>query len=400
MNDLSAKHSTLYLSPYYWPEEIGTAPYATEFAEYLVEQGRKVKGVTFRPHYPNPDKFKEWEDGSRDYETHNGVDIKRIKANARGNGGFVSRFKNDLRYFFSTIALVFDKDYKSDTIIVYVPSFLAALGGAFLKLFWKSKLVIIVHDIESGLAASLGILKNKFLISTLQFFEKITFNRANNIICLTEGMKKELIKIGCKKPIEVIPIWAEIPEFVPIKEENLNKIMYSGNFGKKQNIDQLIPLIVELDRNYPQIQVIMRGEGSEKERIKKILLEEKRVKNTVFEGLVPKEKLMESLQSVALHLVPQADNVADYALPSKLISIMASGRPFLCIAPENSSLHDLAVSSGGGISYSKENMNNCPHTIQSIVENSSKINQLGQTLTKYANNKFDKKILMRINNYI
>src|SRR6218665_3243152 len=87
---------------------------------------------------------------------------------------------------------------------------------------------------------------------------------------------------------------------------------YSGNFGKKQNIDQLLPLIERLGRERPGIQVLLRGDGSEKDRLKDII-EARNISNVTFEPLAPSEKFVEALQSIDVHLIPQALNVANYA---------------------------------------------------------------------------------------
>ena len=57
---------------------IGSAPYCTEFAEWLVEKGHAVTVLSFRPHYPSPKDFAAWADGTHDEEVHNGVRILRV----------------------------------------------------------------------------------------------------------------------------------------------------------------------------------------------------------------------------------------------------------------------------------------------------------------------------------
>jgi hypothetical protein len=58
------------------------------------------------------------------------------------------------------------------------------------------------------------------------------------------------------------------------------------------------------------------------------LFEQAGIGNTSFFPLVETCKLVPSLQSAALHIVPQALDVANYAIPSKLFSIMSDGRPY------------------------------------------------------------------------
>jgi colanic acid biosynthesis glycosyl transferase WcaI len=50
MNDPS---SVLFVSRYYWPELIGSAPFSTDIAEWLAAHGRPTTVVSGLPHYPH-----------------------------------------------------------------------------------------------------------------------------------------------------------------------------------------------------------------------------------------------------------------------------------------------------------------------------------------------------------
>lgn len=359
----------LYLSPYFWPEEIGSAPYATELAVWLEEKGHKLQVIAFRPHYPRVEEFGAWSDGARDKESYKGIGISRIAVTARGAGGFKQRIKNDVRFLFSTLRMaVTGKFLKTDVIVAYVPSILTVLGAQLVKVFSGARLVSIVHDIESGLAQSLSLASNGLLLSFMRAIEAFALNRSDQVIVLTEGMRTELRQLGCHRPISVIPIWASLPpEETSISNRPIT-LMYSGNFGKKQNLDQLIPLIKRLSDEKRSIHVIMQGSGSERTRIEQ-LFAESGISNTQFRGLVPAEKLTDSLRTANIHLVPQAQNVANYALPSKLFSIMAAGRPFVCIAEKNSPLDELACQSDAGICIPPNDQNRLFDAVVALADN-------------------------------
>ena len=339
----------LYLAPYFWPEEIGSAPYCTDLAFHLAESGHEVRAVAFRPHYPSIEPFSAWADGARDQETESGVRIERVAVNARGAGGFKDRIKNDLRFLAHMLkgALTF-RFRKTDVIVAYVPSVLTLYGAKAVQLLTRAPILAVVHDIESGLASSLGITRSGAMLRVMRLVESIGLNFAARVVVLTEGMAEELRDIGCNRPIEVISIWGKVAPEVPIDPKTRPSLLYSGNFGKKQNIDQLLPLLKSLSDSAINVDVVMRGDGSERERI----AEEVRargISNVQFLPLVPADEFTAALQAANIHLVPQAANVANYALPSKLFSIMAAGRPFICIAQPGSPLDMLAARSGAGL---------------------------------------------------
>lgn len=339
----------LYLSPYFWPEEIGSAPYCRELAQHLSDRGYPVSTLAFRPHYPSITPFSDWSGGARDQETLGKIAIERVPVNPRGSGGFKDRLRNDLRFLRRAVwHAICGTHRNSGAIIAYIPSVLTLFGAKALKMRSGAPIIAVVHDIESGLASSLGITSSRLMLKAMRLTERTGFNFADEVVVLTEGMKRELEGLGCTKPIQVLPIWSQVAEPAPVDPAAPVRVMYSGNFGKKQNLDQLLPLLSHLSEHLPHVEIMMRGNGSERARIE-AETGRRGITNARFLELAPAEEFMAALQSANVHLVPQALNVANYALPSKLISIMSAGRPFVCIAEADSPLDVLARQSGAGI---------------------------------------------------
>jgi colanic acid biosynthesis glycosyl transferase WcaI len=338
----------LYLSPYFWPEEIGSAPYCTDLALWLRDRGQDVRIVAFRPHYPSAQNFVDWADGSRDRDTLDGMPIERVAVAGRGDGGFKDRVRNDLAFLGHVLrATLMGKFRGTDVVIAYVPSTLTLYGALGVRLATGAPIVAVVHDIESGLAKSLGLATNPLLSSFVKFVERVGLNRAKRVVALTDGMRDELRAIGCKRPIEVLSIWAAAPP--PAAPPNgPTVLMYSGNFGRKQNLDQLLPAFKRLSGENAAIRIVLRGDGQEWMRFK-TQIDDAHIANAEFLPLAPAANFMSALQAAHIHLVPQAENVANYSIPSKVFSIMAAGRPFISIASPGSPLDDLALRSGAGI---------------------------------------------------
>ena len=360
----------LYLSPYFWPEEIGSSPYSIDLAVWLKQHGNDVQVVAFRPHYPSPDLFLPWADGTRDQEQYEGVAITRVAVRERGAGGALARLRNDLSYLWSVLRWALTGKFSgTDTVFVYVPSVLGVYGARVVKWITKARVIAVVHDIESGLAAAVGLVNNRTIIRGMQLFERIGLNGADHVVVLTEGMKTALRAIGCKKPIDVISIWAELVPYVRPDRNKPFQILYSGNFGKKQGFFQLLPALQRIsDENLP-VTVVLRGGGSEKQALMDAITR-RGIRNVVFDALVPKEKFIAALQAAHVHLVPQAQGGANYAIPSKLFSIMSAGRPFVCIAEKDSPLDCLARESGAGLCVRpSENGEELYQTLATLMNN-------------------------------
>lgn len=367
----------LYLSPYYWPEEIGSSAYCTDLALWLKDHGHDVRVVAFRPHYPKPEQFAAWTDGSRDEETEHGIPISRVAVDGRGGGGFKDRIKNDLKYLWSVVSSAVRGRFRgTDVVVAYVPSILTLYAALAVRLLTGARTIGVVHDIESGLASSLGLANSKALLFVMRLVERFGLNRVHEVVVLTEGMAEELRDIGCKRPIHVLSIWAEVAPRVELEAGKAATILYSGNFGKKQNLDQLLPLIERLDRERPDIRVVFRGDGSEKARLM-AEVEGRGLSNTTFVPLVPADQFVSALQEASVHLVPQALNVANYALPSKLFSIMSVGRPHVCIAETGSPLDLLTRKSGGGICVQPGDEDALFRAVADLADDVARLNAMG-----------------------
>ena len=79
---MSDPSSVLFVSRYYWPELIGSAPFSTDIAEWLAAHGRPTTMVSGLPHYPHDDVFPAYRDRRCVRETVCGVAVERLSAAA------------------------------------------------------------------------------------------------------------------------------------------------------------------------------------------------------------------------------------------------------------------------------------------------------------------------------
>ena len=124
------KTKIAYISPYFWPEEIGSAPYCTDFAHYLAAQKFSVQILSTRPFYPKPDEFIAWSDGQRDFENIDSLEMSRAQFNPAPSASFKNRLFNDLRFAWHVVKAAFSPRHrKTDHVIVYVPSIIGAFAA-------------------------------------------------------------------------------------------------------------------------------------------------------------------------------------------------------------------------------------------------------------------------------
>ena len=156
-------------------------------------------------------------------------------------------------------------------MIAYMWSWI--LASLLSKIFWnKSKLYITIHRSLLDFP--------KWIVSLFAFFVK---RYADKIIVLTETEKNNLIKNFSidKKKVSVIPNFIEKEKIsILYKEpiENYEDIFHNNKFSfisigrleKIKNQKLMISTFKELNKNYPNIQLVILWDWKEKESLQKI----------------------------------------------------------------------------------------------------------------------------------
>lgn len=337
----------LVVTQYYWPEPIGTAPYCTDLAERLAADGTAVQVATGRPHYPGNRIFPDYADGGNDRQAVNGVRIERLRTWIPKKKDAVHRILHEFLFFAQgVIALATGRIKRRAFVLSVSPSILAVLLGALAKK-WSGRHVALVHDIQSGLAAGLGMVGQGLPLRAMRRFEALVLNRVDLVLVLSDEMRRQLVGQGVRTRVEVLPIWIDTEKIFPImrRTERAALALYSGNLGRKQALHQILDLAEELQRREADLRIILRGDGSELSALTEETAR-RHLENIEFHPLVPAARLREGLADGDIHLVPQDPNAADYAVPSKIYGIMAAARPFVATAPPGTQLWSLQQETG------------------------------------------------------
>jgi colanic acid biosynthesis glycosyl transferase WcaI len=186
------------------------------------------------------------------------------------------------------------------------------------------------------------------------------------------------------RPMVILPIWVKGETMSPrfAAQERPLLIMYSGNLGRKQGLDVLIELSERLAARYPDVVVVIQGSGSEQKRLEQDVAR-RGLANVQFRDLVPRSELMESLKGADIHLVPQDARAADYALPSKVTSIMSAGRPVVCTADPGTALADIVEAAEAGICVRPGDPESLFAAVAQLIESPESRRRLGENGARY-----------------
>lgn len=351
-----SREPVLLVTQHYAPEMIGSAPYCSDLAEGLVHRGRAVTVLTGLPHYPDPAEYTNFNTDPPPRQKIAGVQVERLHSWLPKRRSALLRIGGELMFLLAGLrALVQRRVHQADVVISLCPSIFAVLLG-IAATTRGGRHVAMVHDIQSGLASSLGIVRFGLLVRLMRLTERLILNRVDLILVLSAEMAAALRALGVVRPIEILPIWVDIAAIrpQPLPARLPPTVLYSGNFGRKQGLQQLIDLAAELAVRRPDVRLLLRGSGGERMAVMAAIAH-RRLGNVQFEDLVPRDRLDEALAAGMVHLVPQKPDGADFAVPSKIYNIMAAGRCFVTTALPGSALWQLQAQTGAFVCVEPDN---------------------------------------------
>jgi len=239
--------------------------------------------------------------------------------------------------------------------------------------------VAIVHDIQSGLAEKLGMIGGGRMSALMRACERRILNRADLVVVLSAEMKQQLRRIGVNTPIEVVPLWVDTDHIQPAPPtlRSAVKVLYSGNLGRKQGLNQVVELARELAQRRSDIEIVLRGNGNQAIELS-AEIERLGLTNIRMIALQPNEALGTALAAGDIHLVPQRPDAAAFAVPSKVFNIMAVGRPFVATALPDSVLWRLQRQSGAFLCVPPNDPSTFAEAVIQLADDSRLRQELGR----------------------
>jgi len=341
----------------YAPEPVGIGKYSGELAEWLAGRGHEVRVITAPPYFP------QWRAIANRYrrEQRRGVAIWRCPLWVPRRPSGVSRLIHLASFAISSLpVLLAQRKWRPDVVLTVAPAFFCAPGALLLgKLCGEATTTWLhIQDFELDAAFELGILKGKWIRRIAENWESSILQGFSQVSTISEAMRQRVIAKGVK-PMKacLLPNWVDLKEIAPEGDgQKVNNpyrnelgisdgtvvLLYSGSMNKKQGLDILASAIQELV-DMPQLLWLIAGEGPTKSEL---ISSTSKYKNVKILPLQPAEKINKWLNLADVHLIPQKAKAADLVLPSKLLGILASGRPVVASSPSGSELGLLAEMAG------------------------------------------------------
>jgi colanic acid biosynthesis glycosyl transferase WcaI len=215
-----------------------------------------------------------------------------------------------------------------------------------------------IQDFELDAAFELGLLKGRWLRSLAERWERRTLRGFDRVSTISAAMRRHAVQKGvAEEQAVLLPNWVDLnliqPQMAEARANNPYRqelgigpeqrvLLYSGSMNKKQGLELLVEAMQRL-ADVPDLVWLLAGEGPSKAQLEAATAKMDQVR---ILPLQPAERLNDWLNLADVHLLPQKAGAADLVLPSKLLGILASGRPLVASSPAGSELGQLAERAG------------------------------------------------------
>src|SRR5688572_19383633 len=322
----------------YWPDFGATGQLLTELAEDLVaHHGCEVSVVTGYPMHSRA--------GVPDREVRRGVDIIRAAGTTLSPRRFTGRFANYMTYFGSACAAGL-RIPPPDVVVALTDPPIVGLAALLAARRHGARFVFLCQDIFPEVAVLLEDFHSRGVNTALELVNRFLVRQADAIIALGDTMKRRLVegKGALPERVTVIHNWADCSALAPGPKDNAFArahglhdrfvVMHAGNIGLSQNLDVIVDAAERL-RAQDGIRFVLVGDGSRRAALERDVAA-RGLANVTFLPYQARERMGESYAAADVFLVTLKPGLSGYIVPSKIYTILASGRPYIAAVEPDS----------------------------------------------------------------
>lgn len=265
--------------------------------------------------------------------------------------------------------------------------------GFLLSRWHRARWVHVYQDFFPDNLKVLNGNQNEIFFSFLDQVFSFPLKKSDRMLVVGEDMRKRLVRKGFPSArITRTHNWADLEFIRPLSKKNsfIEKyqlegkfvVLYAGNFGRIYNFDDLLSA-AEMLKGYQKIIFVMVGKGALRETI----LHQTRSRglaNVLIVPFEPRSRLPEVLASADVSVVLLRKGMAGLSVPSKIYSLLASGRPILACVEEESDIARMVRESNSGFAVPPGDPKELAGAVRRLFENPDLRNTLGQNARRYA----------------
>jgi colanic acid biosynthesis glycosyl transferase WcaI len=381
----------MLVTPYYLPDGGPSAPLFALLCEAFVRRGHDVTVIAAVPHYPSGRVQDPFRGRLIKRTDENGVHVIRVAVPSVNRSELILRLFQFLSYQVLSTVAGMTRDF--DVLLITNPGLTTALPALVLGILRRKPFVFSVHDVYPDVGVSLGIFRNRAVVSCVAWLERLCLNHAAYVRILSDAFASPLRAMGVPEfKIVLIYDWVDTDLITPMPRENafsiehdlLDKfvVLYAGNIGLSQGLEHVLGAAERL-AVHRDIQFLLVGDGTGRAELV-AQAAQMMLANVTFLPFQPRARLPELLATADVSLVVLQRGFGSHSLPSKSFSILASCRPLISCVDADSAVSRLVERSQGGLCVAPEDSIGLANAILLLKANPSLCERLGRGGREYA----------------
>lgn len=381
----------LVLCPHYAPDVAPTGEVITQITEQLAARGHRIHVVTSLPWYRHHAIEDGWEGRAVRHEDTGWGRITRVhpfptdKRNIPARGLAFAGFTA-----MSGLAGLLSRGEPDAVLAMSPPLTLGAAGWAVAR-SRRIPFVFNIQDVFPDVAVELGAISNRRVIAVASWLERETYLRADAVTVLSDDLARNVagkitgrrMPAGRADKVRVIPNFIDTDWIQPGPRENAYRrefglegktvVMYAGNVGFSQSLDLVLAAATHLAHD-PEVVFVINGGGAARIGLQQAAAS---MPNVRFVDMQPKERLPEVAAAADVHVVPLRTGLARSSVPSKLYTILASGRPVVASVDPGTEVARTVEEAGAGLAVPPDDAESFTKAVARLAQNPAEAAAMG-----------------------
>ncbi len=368
------------VSELYYPEETSTGYYMTKIAEGLAGDA-DVHALCGQPTYS-----KRGTRAART-ETHNGVEIRRVKGTTLDKNIIPFRILNMLTLGTGIFLSALRRFKKGDSVLVVTTPPTMPFVAAIASLIKGCSYTLLIHDSYPELLVAVGkTAERSFFFRLMSMANRWLYKHALKIIVVGRDMAEMTRQKteGLDIPIVTIPNWAELESVSPanrdenplIKELGIEDkliFLYAGNMGHPNDIESLVEAASKLSGEAAHF--VFLGAGVKRKWLEREVGKLKLSNITILDPR-PRSEQQIFLNACDVAIVSLVKGMKGVSMPSRTYNALAAGKPILALTEPGSEIDLVVKENNIGWTVSPQNTDELIVSLREILERRLDLTQM------------------------
>jgi colanic acid biosynthesis glycosyl transferase WcaI len=395
----------LILTLNFRPDGVSTAALVSDLADELMARGHRIVVITTIPH-SNFDADARAEQpltrlwgGLLYRSTYHGIPVWHTQVTRKGQH-ILGRMIGYFLFNLTSLLIGLFGVGRQDIVLVVSPPLTSGIIGWFLAIVKQASFIYNIQELYPDVFVNLKKLRpNSLGTRVLYWIEHFVYQRADALTVICEAFRTAVIHKGIdKEKIHLIPNFADTkaiypaPKFNPFSvEHSLTTrfvILYAGNIGMTQSFEALLETAYRL-KDEPEIKLLIIGGGVRADYVA-FQIKQRALKNVLLLPYQPQSRVLDMYAAADISLVPLMTNTSQTTFPSKLYTIMSSGRPVIAAIDVDSDVVETIKQARCGVAVEADNPESLEHAIRNAYHQQAMFQEFGKNGRAYVETHFSR----------